>query len=83
MMFGEFVSTFIRMLAWALYAALLARVVVSWVAPSTDNPIVAVIYQITEPILAPLRKVLPSFGMIDFSPMVAILIIALIQSVLG
>ena len=83
-MFGELVSTFIRMLAWALYAAILARVIVSWVAsPSSDNPIVAVIYQVTEPILAPLRRVLPTFGTIDFSPMVAILIIALVQRVLG
>ncbi len=80
-MFGEFVGRFVDILAMALYAALLARVIVSWVAPSSDNPIVAVIYQITEPILAPIRKVLPSFGMIDFSPMVAILILALIQTV--
>ena len=82
-MFGEFVSTFISMLAYALYVALLARVIVSWVAPSSDNPIVAVIYQITEPILAPLRRVLPSVGMIDFSPMVAILVIGLVHRVLG
>ncbi len=81
MFFREVVGTFIDMLAWALYAALLARMIVSWVAPSSDNPIVAMIYQITEPILAPIRKVLPSLGTIDFSPMVAILVLALIQSV--
>ena len=78
-MLGEFVSTFINILASALYVAILARVIVSWVAPSSENPIVAVIYQITEPVLAPLRRVLPSFGMIDLSPMAALLIIMLIQ----
>ncbi len=80
-MFGEFVGRFIDILAAVLYGALLARVIVSWIAPSSDNPIVAVIYQLTEPILAPIRKVLPSLGTIDFSPMVAILVLALIQSV--
>ena len=81
-MLGEFVSRFIDILASALYVAILARVIVSWIAPSSENQIVAVIYQITEPVLAPLRRVLPSFGMIDLSPMAALLIIMLIQFLL-
>ena len=75
----EFLGRFISLLASILYIALLARVVISWIAPGTTHPAVAVIYQITEPILAPLRRVLPSFGALDLSPMVAILIIGLIQ----
>ncbi len=65
-----------------LYVALLGRVIISWLNLSPTNPIANFLYQVTEPILAPLRRVLPSFGMLDLSPMVAIIILALIQNIL-
>ncbi|MDA1348089.1 MAG: YggT family protein [Chloroflexi bacterium] len=43
---------------------------------------VAIIYEITEPILGPIRSVLPNFGMIDLSPMVALLLMGLIRQIL-
>jgi YggT family protein len=49
---------------------LLARVLMSWVNPSPFNPIVQIIYKLTEPVLAPVRRVLPAFGPIDLSPIV-------------
>ena len=75
----------INLLLLFLQLAIFARIIVSWIAPSggLNNPIVNVIYQITEPILGPLRRILPRVGMFDFSPMVAIIIIVLIQSALG
>ena len=75
--------TFITYLTWVLYAAILARVIVSWLPIGPDSrfaPIVRFIYEITEPILAPIRRLLPSMGMFDLSPMIAIIIIILIQS---
>lgn len=76
--------TFVNILLWALSAAILARVIVSWLAvgPRTNNPLVAFIYQITEPILAPIRRVMPRTGMIDLSPMVALLLLWLLQRLL-
>lgn len=76
--------TFVNILVWVLGAAILARVIVSWLAvgPRTNNPLVAFIYQITEPILAPIRRVLPRTGMIDLSPMVALLLLWLLQQLL-
>ena len=72
----------IRAIGFVLYIAILARVVVSWIAPGrTDNPIVALIIQITEPILAPIRRVMPRMGMLDLSPMVALILLTLILSV--
>lgn len=58
-----------------LYLAILARVLVSWVNPNPYHPAVQILYQVTEPILAPIRRYLPPTGMIDFSPLVAIILL--------
>ena len=75
---------FVDILIWVLTVAIFARVIVSWIAVGsrTSNPLVAFIYQITEPILAPIRRVLPRMGMIDLSPMVALLLLYLLQRLL-
>lgn len=48
-----------------------------------SNPLVVALHEITEPILAPLRQVLPRFGMIDLSPMVAIILLSVIGRLIG
>ena len=75
----------INLLLLFLQLAIFARIIVSWIAPrgGLNNPFVNIIYQITEPILGPLRRILPRVGMFDFSPMVAIIIIVVIQRALG
>ena len=77
---GNIIVTFIRILV--LWFALLARVVLSWIKLSPTNPLVVIVFQITEPMLAPIRRVLPRMGMIDLSPMVALIIIIVIQRLL-
>ena len=79
----EFLARFVNILAMVLYVALIGRVVVSWLNLGADNPLVAILYQITEPILAPIRRVLPAFGMLDFSPIVALILIGIIQWIVG
>ena len=82
---SEFVVLFVNLLASALWMALIGRVVISWINVDRSSPlypIAAIIYQITEPILAPIRSVLPSFGMLDLSPMVAIILIIVVQRVI-
>lgn len=82
----ELVLTFVDVLATVLWIALIGRVVVSWlnVGPSSSMyPIVSILHQITEPILAPIRNVLPKFGMLDLSPMVAIILISILQRMLN
>ena len=78
----EYFATFINVLGIVLYVAILGRVIISWLPMSSENPIVVLLYQITEPILGPIRAVLPRLGMLDFSPIVALLLIGLIQNVL-
>jgi YggT family protein len=72
---------FIRFLATVLWFLLIARVVLSWTNPMGGGGLVAFVYQATEPILAPIRRVLPSTGGIDWSPLIAMLILGAIVRV--
>ena len=58
---------------WGL--AVLARAILSWFNLRPDNPVLRFLDEITDPILAPLRRVIPAAGGLDFAPMVAILIL--------
>ena len=59
---------------------LILRAVLTWVSPDPYNPIVRALYSITEPVLSFLRRRFPLMaGSIDFSPMVAILVILFLQ----
>jgi len=57
----------------------LASVVMSWVQPDPGNPLVKAVHALTEPVLKPIRAVLPSFMGLDFSPIVLFLGLGLIQ----
>lgn len=59
--------------------ALIVIVIVSWIAPGGHNPAVALLSSITEPLLRPIRNTLPSTGGLDFSVMVALLIIYILK----
>jgi YggT family protein len=60
---------------------IVARAVLSWVNPDPYNPIVRFLVNITEPVLYPIRRRLPiSFGGIDFSPMLVILVIIFLDN---
>ena len=61
---------------------LIIRVVMSWMNVNPYNPIVRIIYAITEPVLAPIRRALPSLGGLDFSPMIVLIVIILLRSIL-
>ena len=61
------------------FFALLAMIILSWVAPGSQHPAIALLYQITEPIMAPFRKMLPAMGGMDFSPILLFILINVIQ----
>lgn len=69
---------FIRVLFDVLTILILLRVIVSWFSPRSTNILVKFLYRITEPLLAPLRRIIPRLGPLDFSPMAAIILIQLI-----
>jgi len=72
---------FIQMLATVLWLLLITRVVLSWTNPRGGGGLVAFVYQATEPILAPIRRVLPATGGVDWAPLVAMLILGVILRV--
>ncbi len=61
----------------------LAAVVLSWIQLSPDNPLVRFTRAVVDPVLEPLRRLLPSFGGFDLSPMVLLLAISVLRRVLG
>ena len=75
-----FIVTFINLLFQALLFSILGRVLISWIDPQGNMRITQILGEITEPILAPIRKVLPTMGMLDLSPLVAMLLIQVVHS---
>jgi YggT family protein len=76
------VVTFANILIYILYAAIFLRAMLSWFPVDRGGPLVRILDDITEPILAPLRRVVPRFGMVDITPMVALLVLFVIQQAL-
>jgi len=77
----------IRILLEVLSFAIFLRVILSWFIMSTRNRFVVSLYQvlqpITEPILAPLRRIVPNIGMVDITPIVAIILLYVLDMVLA
>ncbi len=63
-----------------LFYAMIISVILSWVAPGSHNPGAELVAQITEPVLAPFRRIIPSLGGLDISPIFAFIVIQLLQS---
>ena len=74
--------TFIQMLAFVLWFLLIARVVLSWTNPRGGGELTAFIYQATEPMLAPIRRILPPTAGVDWSPLIAMLLLGVIVRVI-
>jgi YggT family protein len=67
------------LLVWSLLGVTGLMVNVYFFAPGSSNPAVYLLYQITEPVMAPFRKLLPSAGGMDFSPILVFILINIIQ----
>jgi YggT family protein len=72
------IATFVGMLALVLTILILGRVIVSWTNPTGGGGLTAFLYQTTEPILAPIRRVIPPTSGIDWAPMIAILLLGIL-----
>ncbi len=73
---AEVLNMLLELYKWAI----IINACLSWVSPDPYNPVVRFLYQITEPGLRPIRRILPFKGGVDFSPIIAILVIIFIQS---
>jgi YggT family protein len=79
----EFVTVFLRFLLLALYVVILGRVLWSWVDPTYRGPIGRFLFETTEPILAPIRRFLPRGGTLDWSPIVAFIVLTIVAGEFG
>jgi YggT family protein len=70
---------FLNLLLYVLWLAILIRVILSWFPVDPSNPIIRLVWDVTEPILAPFRRVIPRIGMFDLSPLAAFLVISFLQ----
>jgi len=79
MALAKILSIVLTLYMWVI----IIRAIISWVNPDPFNPIVRILYQITEPVLWRIRRLIPlNFGGIDFSPMILILVIIFLQNFL-
>ena len=69
-------SLFLKIIFWSM----IISVILSWVAPGSRSPGAELVYQITEPVLAPFRRLIPNLGGLDISPIFAFIAIQLVQS---
>ncbi|MGH7804910.1 MAG: YggT family protein [Candidatus Binatia bacterium] len=74
--FAAILGTLLTVYTWIL----IARAVISWVSPDPYNPIVRFLYNVTEPVLYRVRRLVPSvFGGIDLSPLILIFALQFLQ----
>lgn len=77
-----FIIFFVSLLCQILSLAIFIRVLLSWLPVQSLGPlrpIVDLLYSITEPVLGPLRRIIPPLGMIDITPVIAIILLQIIQ----
>ncbi len=74
-----FLANFINIFAEVLSIAIFVRAIISWFPIGQGNALVVILNQITDPILLPLRRVIPPIGMMDITPLVAIILLRVIS----
>lgn len=73
----------IDILYWAFWILILARVIISFMRVSPyQNELVRLVYTVTEPVLEPIRRILPPMSGLDFSPLIALLLLDLLRRIL-
>jgi len=68
----------IRVLCELLSMAIIIRAILSWFPVGPRNPLVVILFRVTEPVLAPLRRIVPRIEMLDITPVIAIMLLQLI-----
>ncbi len=76
--FIQLVDLFLTIYIWII----IARAIISWVNPDPYHPLVRFLYRVTEPVLAPVRRIIPPIAGIDISPVIVIFVIFFIQNFL-
>ena len=74
-----FIAIFVQFFVIALWLVILGRVLMSWVDPRFESTLGRFLFETTEPLLAPIRRLLPQTGMIDFSPLLLLILLGILM----
>ena len=77
------VISLLAMLLWTYFILIIVMVILSWFGQKLRHPIIPLVYQLTEPVLRPFRKVIPPISGIDLSPLLALIIIRFLLLLIG
>jgi YggT family protein len=72
---------FLQLLVTVLWLLVVGRVLLSWINPRFEGPVARFLYDTTEPLLAPIRRLLPQTGMLDLAPLVLVLALGVLLQV--
>ena len=73
------VANLVGFIIQILTFTIIGRALLSWFDPEFKTAVGRIIYEVTEPIIGPIRKVMPSLGMFDISPIIALLLLQLLN----
>jgi YggT family protein len=73
----------LKVIIWVYIISLLIQAVMSWIGSAHGNPVAPLIHSLTEPLLRPIRRVIPNIGALDLSPLVVILILNILLIVIN
>ena len=79
---ADYLRVFVDVLFQILIFAILIDALISWFPIPPTSPIVRILDDITEPILAPLRRVVPRLGMFDITPIVAMFLLEILNNII-
>ncbi|WP_372776952.1 YggT family protein [Litorivivens sp.] len=93
LLFGAGLPNIVTLLGWSVigcvaltvniyFFAIIINIILSWVAPGSHHPAAVLLYQLTEPVMQPFRKLIPPMGGIDLSPILVFLSISVVQILL-
>ena len=90
---GSLNADFFTLLKWSFFSVLLlivrilfysmfAGIILSWISPGSHNPAIKLVFQMSEPIFRPFRKLIPPMGGLDFSPILAFIALNFLESII-
>lgn len=78
---SEFLRVFFQLLVTVLWFMVIARVLLSWINPRFEGPVARFLFETTEPLISPIRRVLPQTGMFDWAPLILLLGLGILMRV--
>ena len=75
-----YLYNFVDIVFNVLTLAILGRVLISWFPSAQQSALGRFLYDITEPLISPIRRIIPTVGMMDFSPMVTMIVLWIVRS---